>query len=95
MTQSPHVAEPDERYSRLYALMHSLQAHGFGTDLGDDRVLSVRSPQTPDRVIEVRCAHRHADGGRLWYLVGEGRPVAEAHDIAGALTELKGLLAGS
>jgi hypothetical protein len=84
--------EPDPRLARLGVLMWALKGHEFGAELDDDGTLRVAAPERPDYVLEVRCAPRAADGGRLWF-ESAGEPIAEADHITEALTAVKGLTA--
>jgi hypothetical protein len=81
----------DERPDRLGALAYALRGHEFVVDQCAD-LIRVSSPAHPGREVEVRCAHRAGDGGRLWFEAA-GKPLAEATDITTALTAVKGLTA--
>jgi hypothetical protein len=89
----PHPEDPTaaDRIDRLAALGYALTAHAFTIELTGD-VLHVTSPDRPGYVIDVRCAHRMFDAGRLWFVSGAD-PLAEAGQITEALTAIKGLTA--
>jgi hypothetical protein len=94
MTMDAPDASDDTHPARLTALLSVLQAHGFVADLEDSGLrLQVSSPRDPDLKVRLRCAPREADGGRLWFLGDQRRPVAAADDITGALVAIKGLTA--
>jgi hypothetical protein len=89
MTQQP--GDIDQRADRLGALAFSLRGHDFVVDQEVD-LIRVSSPAHPGRELEVRCTPRASDDGRLWF-ESSGGPLAEAHDVTGALTAVKGLTA--
>lgn len=81
----------DERPDRLGALTFALRAHEFVVEQEAD-LIRVSSPVHPGREFKVACAPRASDGGQLWF-ESAGEPLAEAGDITGALTAIKGLTA--
>lgn len=86
-------APDDLRPARLSALMFTLRAHEFVADLEDDQRLRVSSPRRPGFEVVVRCACRPSDGGRLWLVGSQERPLAEADDVTGAVMAIKRLTA--
>lgn len=73
--------------------MWALRGHEYRAEITDG-VLRLASPDYPGREVEVHCAPRASDGGRLWYVGPGGQPLAEAdNNIALALTAIKQLTA--
>jgi hypothetical protein len=75
--------------------MFALQAHDFVADhISDGPLLRVSTPRRPGLKLDIRCGPRSSDSGRLWFLrKPNGRPLAAADDIAGALVAVKDLTA--
>lgn len=96
MTQSHAVdaqSEADARAARLHALSLALRLHEFKADLADDgQLLTVSSPGRPGHEVQVWCARRASDGGGMWFAT-QGKSIAAADDVTGALVAIKGMTA--
>ncbi|MCP9947301.1 hypothetical protein [Actinomadura madurae] len=88
------AATEDAAHARLEALRVRAAAAGLRAERAPG-VLTVALPSDvdgPGRSEKVTCRPWPADGGKLWFFDGLGRPIVEADNVTDAVVHLGGVL---
>jgi hypothetical protein len=79
---------------RLHALLMALRADGLEPVMAESgRAVAVPAGGSAAGEIRATCRMRHDDGGALWFFGPNGRPLAMASDVMGAVAGLRDLAA--
>lgn len=89
MSGTAAATDRQERQARLQELLLALRKDGLVADMVTPLRMRVSSKRTPGIEVDVICRPRTDDGGRLWFIGRDDKPLAPADRVGRAVTEVR------